>query len=208
MEKNYGPMTEERKARIWNLWRQGVAMSTIAKDIVKPPATVYSYLLYHGGLTPTTRVRRATSLSFDERETISRALSTGHSLRRISRILGRAASTISREVAKNGGREKYRATIAEKAFIKKSLRPKPCLLAQNRELRNVVADKLALDWSPEQISGWLKNNSCHDAKGLRVSHETIYRSLFIQTRGIFKAELKKHYAHEAHVPPCEKSQER
>ena len=185
-------MTEERKARIWELWRQGLAMSTIAKNIAKPPATVYSYLLYHGGITPTARVRRTASLSFDERETISRSLASGHSSRHISRILGRAASTISREVSRNGGREKYRANLAEKAFIKKSLRPKPCLLAQNRELRNIVADKLALDWSPQQISGWLKNNSCHNAKGLRVSHETIYKSLFIQTRGIFKAELKKH----------------
>lgn len=192
MEKLYGPMTDERKVRIWKLWRQGLPMSDIARDIVKPPATVYSYLLYHGGIEPSARVRRPGSLSFDDRETISRCLASGCSMRSISRTLGRSTSTISREISRNGGCSKYRASLAEKASIRRSLRPKPFLLAENHVLRNIVAGKLALDWSPEQISGWLKNDCYGNNKEMQVSHETIYKSLFIQTRGIFKAELKKH----------------
>ena len=192
MDENYGPMTDERKTRIWKLWRQGLPMSDIAKDIVKPPATVYSYLLYHGGIEPSARIRRAGCLSFDDRETISRCLARGNSIRSIGRTLGRPASTISREIARNGGLIKYRASHAEKAFLKRARRPKPFLLVENHTLRTMVAEKLALDWSPEQISGWFKNDYCSYTKGLRVSHETIYKSLFIQTRGIFKAELKKH----------------
>lgn len=124
MDENYGPMTDERKTRIWKLWRQGLPMSDIAKDIVKPPATVYSYLLCHGGIEPSARIRRAGCLSFDDRETISRCLARGNSIRSIGRTLGRPASTISREIARNGGLIKYRASHAEKAFLKRTRRPK------------------------------------------------------------------------------------
>lgn len=186
MAGNYEPMTNERKVRIWQLWHQGLPMSDIARDIVKPPATVYSYLLYHGGIEPSIRIRRAGCLSFDDRETISRCLASGCSIRSISRTLGRPPSTISREISRNGGLNRYRANLAEKAFIKRARRPKPFLLAENHVLRNIVAEKLALDWSPEQISGWLRSGCCSNAKEMRVSHETIYNSLFIQTRGIFK----------------------
>ncbi len=191
MTSGYGPMTLERKARIWELWRQGVPMSLIARDIEKPPATVYSYLLYRGGIQPRARVRRSEFLTLDERETISRGIASGHSLRSISRELDRSPSTISREVSRNGGLERYRAVLAEKAFLKRSKRPKPLLLRENEALRSEVSRLLEADWSPEQIAGWLKKTSC-DGKQMCVSHETIYKSLFIQTRGLFREELKKH----------------
>lgn len=187
----YGGMTDERKACIWQLWQQGVPMSIIARDIAKPPATVYSYLLYHGGIKPRQRSRRSDCLSLDERETISRGLASCKSLRRISQELGRSPSTISREVARNGGPEKYRACHAEKAFLKRSRRPKLTLFSRDEELRRVVTKLLGVDWSPEQIAGWLKRHSS-DGKTMCVSHETIYKSLFIQTRGVLRQELKKH----------------
>lgn len=191
MTSIHGPMTQERKARIWELWRQGKPMIFIARDIAKPPATVFSYLLYHGGIEPRIRVRRAQALSFEEREAISRGLASGRSLRGIAAELGRAASTVSREVSRNGGIDRYRASLAEKAFLRRSKRPKPLLLGKNEALRNAVTRLLEADWSPEQISGWLKKSSC-DGKQMCVSHETIYKSLFIQTRGLFREELKKH----------------
>jgi len=189
MTSGYGPMTLEKKTRIWELWRQGVPMSLIARDIEKPPATVYSYLLYRGGIQPRARVRRPVFLTLDERETISRGIASGHSLRSISRELGRCPSTISREVSRNGGLERYRAALSEKAFLKRSKRPKPLLLRENEALRSEVARLLEADWSPEQIAGWLKKTSC-DGKQMCVSHETIYKSLFIQTRGLFREELR------------------
>ena len=191
MTNIYGAMTHERKSRIWELWRKGIPMSEIARDIIKPPATVYSYPLYHGGIKPRQRVRRETSLSFEERETISRGLANSQSIRRIAAELKRSPSTISREIARNGDQARYRAHLAEKAFMKRSKRPKPMLLAKNEGLRRIVEEKLALDWSPEQISGWLKRHS-PDGKEMCVSHETIYKSLFIQARGVLREELKKH----------------
>jgi IS30 family transposase len=166
-------------------------MSFIAGDIEKPPATVYSYLLYHGGIEPHRRIRRRGSLSFEEREAISRGLAGGLAMRRIAQDLGRAPSTISREISRNGGPGKYRASLAEKAFLKRCKRPKPFLLAENVPLRETVSYLLEEDWSPEQIAGWLKKLS-NDGKQMCVSHETIYKSLFIQTRGLFREELKKH----------------
>lgn len=120
MASIYGAMTSERKARIWQLWRKGTPMSIIARDIVKPPATVYSYLLYHGGIVPRQKVRRPGCLSLEERESISRGLAIGLSYRELGRDLGRSASTISREVHRNGGPDSYRACEAEKAFLMSS----------------------------------------------------------------------------------------
>lgn len=187
----YGAMTNERKASIWQLWSQGYPMSHISREIEKPPATVYSYLLYHGGIEPRLRIRRKNSLTFEERESISRGLASGGSIRSIARYIDRSPSTVSREISRNGGSARYRASLAEKAFIKRSKRPKPYLLAENAALRAIVTNLLEADWSPEQISGWLKSSSC-DGKQMHVSHETIYKSLFIQTRGLFRKELKKH----------------
>ena len=184
-------MSHERKAKIWTMWQQGTPMSHIARDIKKPPATVYSYLLYHGGIEPKKRIRRSSCLTFEERETISRGIASGSSMRDIARQLDRHPSTISREISRNGGLKRYRATLAEKYFLKSSKRPKPLLLGENDSLREIVACLLESDWSPEQISGWLKKYS-NDGKQMSVSHETIYKSLFIQTRGLFREELKKH----------------
>lgn len=186
-----GAMTHERKVRIWEMWRQGHPMSEIARSIGKPPATIYSYLLYHGGITPRPKVRRPGSLSLEEREAISRGLACSQSIRSIARELGRSPSTVSREISRNGGCDKYRACDAEKAFIKRGKRPKALLLAENAELRCLVTQMLESDWSPEQISGWLKTQS-PDGNKMCVSPETIYKSLFIQTRGLLREELKKH----------------
>ena len=121
----HGAMTDERKKRIWFLWKQGHPMAFIAKDIMKPPATVYSFLEYHGGIEPDIRCRKATDLTLQEREYISRSLAIGNSLRAISRYLNRAPSTISREVSRNGGIHKYRAYLAEQLAFKNAKRPKP-----------------------------------------------------------------------------------
>ena len=187
----FGAMTYERKSRIWELWRRGIPMIEISRDIAKPSATIYSYLLYHGGIEPRRRTRRACFLSLEEREMISRGLASGASMRGISLELGRSVSTISREISRNGGVFRYRAVIAEASFLKHSKRPKAPLLVKNPKLRAAVTALLEQDWSPEQIAGWLKNQSI-EGNDARISHETIYKSLFIQTRGVLREELKKH----------------
>jgi len=192
MPSIYGAMTDDRKASIWRLWQQGHPMSEIARTIDKPPATVYSYLLYHGGIAPRKKLRRANCLTLEERESISRALASERSIRSVARELNRSPSTISREIARNGGAVKYRASIAEQAFLKRTKRPKSLLLAVRPDLRCLVEKKLASNWSPEQIAGWLKSRQTSAGKEMYVSHETIYKSLFIQTRALFRAELKKH----------------
>jgi IS30 family transposase len=144
-----------------------------------------------GGISPPQRRRRRCALTPAEREEVSRGLATGESLRAIAARLSRSASTVCREVNRNGGRRRYRAQKAEGQASKRSLRPKRCLLAMNKRLRDVVAEKLKEDWSPEQISGWLKRQYPLD-ETMRVSHETIYRTLFVQARGAPKRELLAH----------------
>jgi len=163
-------------------------MSFIAADIEKPPATVFSYLLYHGGIEPRTRIRRPDALSLDERELISRGLARGDSMRSIAKDLNRAASSISREIARNGGINRYRAAPAEKAFLKRAKRPKPLLLSENTMLRDTVCRLLREDWSPEQISGRLRESRLVGEPKMYVSHETIYKSLFIQAKGVFRSK--------------------
>jgi IS30 family transposase len=148
-------------------------------------------LLPRGGIPPAARRRSRLSLTLAEREDISRGICSGSPLREITRRLNRAASTVSREVIRHGGRPAYRAHAADDRAWDSALRPKKCLLAVNHELENIVASKLILDWSPEQISGWLKAQYPDD-EGMHVSHETIYRSLFIQARGALKKELMDH----------------
>ncbi|WP_176026293.1 IS30 family transposase [Robbsia andropogonis] len=191
MASIFGPMTDARKTRIWTLWRGGIPMSEIARDIAKPPATVYSYLLYHGGIEPRQHIRRQGSLSLEERETISRELASGASMRSIAKSLNRSASTISREISRNGGITRYRAWHAEAAFFKRCKRPKSLLLRRYPKLCRQVIALLKQDWSPEQISGWLRQEN-GTGVGMSISHETIYKSLFIQTRGVLREELKKH----------------
>ncbi len=184
-------MTDKKKAVIWTEWENGSPMSRIAKAIDKPPATVFSYLQYHGGIRPRQRVRSANELSLEEREEISRGIAAGLSVRSIASLVMRSPSTISREINRNGGTSKYRATDAEKAAWKRGRRPKLYVLEANTTLRDLVSAKLSEDWSPEQISGWLQLTYSHD-ETLRVSHETIYKSLFIATRGLFRKELRNH----------------
>jgi len=185
------PMNDQKKAVIWDKWGNGIPMIKIARAIEKPPATVFSYLRYHGGIQPRHRARAAKSLSMDEREEISRGLVTGQSIRSIANFLDRSASTVCREINKNGGRIRYRAADADKAAWRRAKRPKPCLLAKNIRLKGLVTRKLFANWSPEQISGWLKLTYPDDGS-LRVSPETIYKSLFIQTRGLFRKEMRNH----------------
>ena len=185
------PMNSDRKAVIWREWKKGVPMSVICRLIEKPPATVFSYLRYHEGIEPRIKTRRPSTLSLREREEVSRGLAGGISIRSIARTLGSSPSTISREITKNGGAHRYRASDADLAAFKGAMRPKECRLTSNDGLRQLVAEKLSEDWSPEQISGWLRVNRGSE-EGMQVSHETIYKSLFIQTRGLFKKELRKH----------------
>lgn len=187
----HGAMTDERKKRIWFLWKQGHPMAFIAKDIMKPPATVYSFLEYHGGIEPDIRCRKATDLTLQEREYISRSLAIGISLRAISRYLNRAPSTISREVSRNGGIHKYRAYLAEQLAFKNAKRPKPFVLQTNIALKQIVIDKLKCLWSPEQISGWLKTIQYPDNSLMHISHETIYKSLYLLKKNILPPQLKR-----------------
>ena len=145
----------------------------------------------HGGIVPAARRRSRRVLTLAEREDISRGIASGYSMRVIAQRLSRASSTVSREVARHGGRAQYRANEADQRAWEWALRPKPCLLATPSKLQEIVASKLLQDWSPQQISGWLKQHYPDD-ESLRVSHETIYRSLFIQARGALKQELVRH----------------
>lgn len=184
-------MNEAKKAVVWELWQQGQPMSVIGRTVRKPPATVFSYLRYHGGIKPRQRVPRPSALTLEDREEISRGVAAGRSLRAIAEQLSRSPSTISRELKRNGGIDRYRATEAQVNAKRRARRRKVCLLTKHQGLYRLVRDKLLLDWSPEQISGWLERTYPED-ESLRVSHETIYKSLFIQTRGIFRKELRKH----------------
>lgn len=184
-------MTDQKKAVIWEQWEKGVPMMQIARAIHKAPATVFSYLRYHGGIRPRQRVRSSTQLSLDEREEISRGLAANLSIRAIALLLDRSPSTICREIQRNGGNTRYRATSADQAAWSRGKRPKPCILKTNGRLRDLVVEKLSRNWSPEQISAWLLLTYPED-EALRVSHETIYKTLFIQTRGLFRKELRSH----------------
>lgn len=185
-----GP-SEAQKLEVWQRWKRGQSLSEIARSQGKPTATIYDLLSSNGGVAPPPRSRAERTLTLADREEISRGLAAGQSFREIARVLGRPASTISREVARHGGRERYRASLADRKAWHWARRPKPCRLALNPHLRHLVAAKLALRWAPEQIASWLKLEFPTE-ESLRVSHETIYRSLFIQARGVLKKELKEH----------------
>ncbi|MBX3302174.1 MAG: IS30 family transposase [Nitrospira sp.] len=184
-------MTEAQKAEVWWRWRTGASLSDIGRAVDRFPASIFGLLRLHGGITPPARHRASHALTRAEREEISLGLAVGASLRQIARGLQRAPSTISREIARNTTSQGYRANQADEIAWDRARRPKRCRLALNGKLRALVANKLALDWSPEQITGWLKRTYRGD-ESLQVSHETIYRSLFIQTRGVLKKELQKH----------------
>ena len=186
--------TDAQKAVMWERWKQGWTLHQIAQLFDRAHTSVQGILVRTGGIRPPRRTRAATALTLPEREEISRAMAEGQSIRSIAARLGRAASTVSRELSRNGGRAAYRASEADIAAWARALRPKCCKLAKDRALAQIVTDKLRLLWSPEQIAGWLKHAYPYD-ESYRVSHETIYRSLFIQARGALKKELLLHLRH-------------
>ena len=180
-----------QRSEIWDRWQRGGSMSSIGRRFDRQSSSIFSVLSPSGGIRPAERRRSGRALSLSEREEISRGLVAGRSLRAIAAQLGRAPSTISREVGRGGGRDRYRGTVSDQAAWDRALRPKPCKLACHPGLRRTVSRKLRRSWSPEQIAGWLKR-SFPDEEQHRVSHETIYKSLFIQARGVLKKELLEH----------------
>jgi transposase, IS30 family len=184
-------LTPKQRVELWRRWKAGQTMSEIARALDKAPGSVFGYLASSGGIAPPARRRNGRVLSGSEREEISRQVCAGTSIRNIARRLKRAPSTISREIERNGGREAYRAGGADARAWELARRPKACKLAEHKPLQEWVVKKLQLDWSPEQISGWLKR-TYPDDESLHVSHETIYKSLFIQARGVLKKELLAH----------------
>jgi len=183
--------TEADKALMWDRWQKGESLGSIARHFGRSHSSIQGILSRTGGIRPPARRRSSRSLSLSEREEISRGLAAGRSLRSIALRLGRAPSTISRELNRNGGLDSYRAHAAEQAAWDRSRRPKRCKLALNRPLAMTVAGLLRQRWSPWQIAGRLKRLYPHD-EDRRVSHETIYKTLFIQARGALKKELVAH----------------
>jgi IS30 family transposase len=183
--------TESQKALMWERWQKGDSLQQIAQLFDRNHSSVQGILVQTGGIRPARRHRSRLALTLAEREEISRALAAGHSIRSIASLLGRAPSTISREIQRNDGQQCYRASQADEAAWDTAQRPKTCKLVKNRSLAGVVAGKLQSLWSPEQIAGWLKR-TYPDDETHHVSHETIYRSLFIQARGALKKELLQH----------------
>lgn len=180
--------TESQKALMWDRWQKGESLHKIARLFDRHHSSIQRILAETGGIRPVQRSRSRLALTLAEREDISRAVVTGHSIRSMATSLGRAPSTISREIKRNGGRQDYRANQAEQAAWVRAHRPKVCKLVENLSLARIVARKLQLKWSPAQIDGWLKRTH-PDNENYQVSHETIYRSLYIQARGALKKEL-------------------
>jgi len=183
--------TAEQKSEIWDRWQRGESLKAIGRVFDRPSSSVFNHLAPSGGIRPLPRRRSRLALTLAEREEISRGVASQLSLRSIAAQLGRSPSTISREVKRNGGDGNYRAAQADQAAFDRGCRPKLCKLACNRQLSRAVAAKLQLNWSPEQIAGWLKREYPEDESN-QVSHETIYRSLFVQARGVLKKELQQH----------------
>ena len=184
-------LSAAQRLDMWSRWKAGQSLQAIGRALGKDHVVIQFLLARHGGIAPAARHRSRRALTLAEREDISRGIAGGSTIRQIARGLHRATSTVSREVTRHGGRAQYRAGNADSQAWESALRPKACRLSLHDELRNLVASKLLLDWSPQQISGWLKSQYPDD-ESLRVSHETIYRSLFIQARGALKQELLQH----------------
>ncbi len=183
--------TETDKALMWDRWQKGDSLHSIARLFDRSHGSIAGILARTGGIRPPQRRRSRRALRQSEREEISRGVVVGQSLRSIASSLGRAPSTVSREINRNGGRRRYRANSADQAAWDRAHRPKTCKLAENRALARIVASKLQLEWAPRQIAGWLKRMYPND-ESYQVSHETIYKSLFIQARGALKKELLQH----------------
>ena len=183
-------LTCAQKTEMWDRWQRGESLSGIGRLFGKPSSSIYGQLSPHGGIRPAPRCRSRLALTLAEREEISRGIVADHSIRAMARMLGRSASTVSREIQRNGGYDEYRASLADERAWERARRPKRCKLACHPRLAQTVACKLYLNWSPEQIAGWLKRSNPGD-ESYTVSHETIYRSLFVQARGVLKKELQQ-----------------
>ena len=178
-------------AEVWDRWQRGEGLKLIGRVFDRSSGAIFQHSKPHGGIRPPMRRRSRRVLSLADREEISRGIAVGISLRSIAASLGRAPSTVSRELARNGGHGRYRAAAADRQAWDRALRPKECKLARHQELRQLVAARLSENWSPEQIAGWLRH-TYPDDEAYRVSHETIYRSLFVQARGVLKKDLQAH----------------
>jgi IS30 family transposase len=184
-------LSASQKAELWQRWKSGQSLSDIGRALGKHAASVHGVISSNGGIVPAARRRSRLALTLAEREEISRGLAADTSIRQIAAGMGRSPSTVSREIVRHDGPLSYRATEADAQAWNEARRPKPCRLATHPRLQVIVARKLSLEWSPEQIAGWLKLEF-PDEGSMRVSHETIYRSLFIQARGVLKKELVGH----------------
>jgi len=184
-------MSRSERTALWQRWRAGESLADIGKALRRSPSRVYRIVEAAGGIAPAPWRRSRVALTAAEREIISRGIAGAEGIRAIARRLQRAPSTISREIRRHGGRRRYRAHRADRRAWTRTRRPKTCALATRPALRRAVAAKLALQWSPQQISGWLRQTFPSDP-AMQVSHETIYRSLFVQSRGVLKRELLQH----------------
>ena len=190
--KNQRPLlTPEQREIVWKDWRTGIPIRTTSRKIGRSDVTVRKLIVRSGGISPRVRVRNPRSLSTEDREEISRGLALGLSMRAIAASIDRAPSTVSREVTRNRGRRAYRAAAADLQAWAQGRRPQVCKLKTNKPLCRLVATKLTQDWSPAQISGWLSTRPA-SSESMTVSHETIYRTLFVQSRGALKKELVAH----------------
>jgi IS30 family transposase len=182
-------MSAAEQAEVWDRYEAGEYMRPIARAVGRSQAAVRSLIAKTGGVRPLVPTEWSEArLSLSEREEISRGIAGELSAREIAAGLGRAPSTISREIAANGGRTGYRCCEAEASARLRARRPKPAKLARCRKLRTVVEAKLEKHWSPQQIADWLPTAFPDDPE-MRVSHETIYMSLFVQGRGALRHEL-------------------
>lgn len=184
-------LSADELRELWTMWKTGATLASIGEALGTARDSVYTVVRRYGGVPPRPRVRAARTLSLHEREEISRGLAAGTSLRAMAQAMGRAPSTISREIRRHGGATQYRATVADHRAWRRAERPKCCRLAADRRLRGAVVRKLRADWSPEQIARWLRMTHPTDLS-MHISHETIYRTLYVQARGALKQELTAH----------------
>jgi IS30 family transposase len=182
--------SEAQREEMWDRWGRGESLKAIGRVFGKEGGSVYGQLAPYGGIRPRPRCRSPLALTLAEREEISRGVAAGRSMRSTSRPLGRPASTVSREISRNGGGDAYRATEAEERAWGRGRRPRRCRLSCSPKLQQLIEDQLRRDWSPEQIAGWLKRNYPED-KSYRASHETIYRGLYVQPGGGLRKGLTR-----------------
>ena len=183
--------TATERVEVWDRWQRGESSQSIGRVLDRGGSAIHRQLAVYGGIRPQSRCRSSRALTLVEREEISRGIAAKESIRSIAVRLGRSPSTVSREVSRNGGSDSYRASEADERTWERARRPKSCRLARSPRLRQLVEEKLRQVWSPEQIAGWLKHSYPED-ESLHVSHETIYRSLFVQARGVLKKELTQY----------------